>query len=767
MLLFFLLSCFAEPKSLIPPRVESADIRVDGHLDEDQWQQALAFEDFIQVQPDDTGKQPEWRTEVRLFYTPKTLYVGIWCEEPGDRQNGRLSNRDNDRVERDFVRLILSPRYGRQGYYAELGLGGAKRDGTVLPESRFFSEWDGPWAGETHASAEGWSAEFAIPWSMIALPYSADPERLLGFQVERWVSPLAQKWAWQPLFPRDPQYLSALGQMRIKQVSASANWALYPYVAGIRSELQDTTTGKVGTDLFWNPKPGVRVAATFNPDFGQVEADDIVVNLGAFETFFPEKRPFFLEDKDVFDTRKYELIHTRRIGSAPDYESAGPIESQPGASDILAAVKLTGSLDRTRFGLLAAQEDKTSVTGADGLKRDLDGRTYLALRGSREWRGESGSTWEHGSLVTFTDRPEADRQATVYSYDGAFRSSQGKWDVRWQAIGSSIDQHETQSNGFGAWLDGTYQQRRGVYHQLVLQYLDDQLDFNDMGYLQANSRQSGAYFFDWRNQENLRFKYVRTHFEAISSADSHGLDLGRDYGLNREWGFLNNTRTSINIGYHTGYWDDRFSFGHGDVWFPDRWNMELFWDSDSRKKVGAFLEWDFWEEPFGDISNATIIFLRYTPNDHWDYRVSNIYQHRNDQVLFRPGGTFALFQTDQTLPSFYVNALFSSHQDLRFALQWVGLRARASEIRDLGADGRLRSSMEDPSDQDFNLAFGVLQIRYRLELAPLSELYVVYSRGGSFYERPSDPGRDFLDLWDEARANKDADQFVAKIRYRF
>lgn len=232
---------------------------------------------------------------------------------------------------------------------------------------------------------------------------------------------------------------------------------------------------RAGLDLFWRPTGRQQLSLALRPDFGQVESDDLVVDFGAIETCFNEKRPFFTENQSLFSLATSsggQLINTRRIGAAPD---AGP----KGVTDIALALKYSLSGERTEWGLLLAQEDDSS---------HALGREYLALRG--RWRGGSlGLGW----LSTHTDRPTLDRQASVHALDGQWLPAPGI-SLRGQLIASDILQRANVTNrgldldqhGSGVWLRADWAPGPRLLQRLELSRYDRDFQINDLGYMRRN-----------------------------------------------------------------------------------------------------------------------------------------------------------------------------------------------------------------------------------------------------------------------------------------
>ena len=243
-----------------------------------------------------------------------------------------------------------------------------------------------------------------------------------------------------------------------------------PYATARSDLVNDDTQFKAGADITWKPSPNLWLAATLNPDFGQVESDELVVDFSAIETVFTDKRPFFTENQGIFDLRtpaNGQLIYTRRIGAAPDDVSAG-------SSDIDVALKLTGTANSLVYGAFVAQERDY---------RDDFGRLFAAAR--------VALPLEHarvGYLGTWTDHPLLDRDAL--GERDRLRADAERLVARRRGRSSaptSSAGRRASTDGYEAWLQTDFNRSAPLTHTLKLLYIDDQFDLNDLGYMERNS----------------------------------------------------------------------------------------------------------------------------------------------------------------------------------------------------------------------------------------------------------------------------------------
>ena len=339
------------PPSFVAVAIDGAPVLDGVVLGERAWAEAAPATAFRQTQPDE-GEAASERTEVRVIFTDSTLYVGVVCYDRDPRSlTVADSRRDASLDDGDSIQIILDTFLDQQsGYVFGTSPAGQEYDGQVVNagEGRlgrstttssgsgagFNGNWDGVWEVRTSVSDIGWSAEFAIPFRTISYP--ARDDQTWGVNVQRNIRRRNETAYWAPL-PR--QYnllrLSLAGQLSGLRVPTATQRSLkiIPYVTGDlgHSDERDRTTtlGDAGVDLKYGVTPSLTLDLTYNTDFAQVEVDRQQINLDRFSLFFPEKRPFFLENAGVFSVSSVrqvaggnpaqtELFFSRRIGIGPD-----------------------------------------------------------------------------------------------------------------------------------------------------------------------------------------------------------------------------------------------------------------------------------------------------------------------------------------------------------------------------------------------------------------------------------------------------------------
>jgi hypothetical protein len=760
---------------------ESVDIQVDGRLDEAIWQRIPSHDGMVVTEPE-TLLPPDYPTETLLLHTERGLYVGIRATQPVSSIVAQLSPRDQF-LTRDGYQLVLDPGgEGRYAYWFQVNVAGSLADGTVLPERDFQRSWDGAWSGDAVASAPGWTGEMFIPWSILNMPErTADGTRRMGIHANRRIAHLEQRWSWPALPNTLPRFLSALQPIEVSGVDTRQEFALFPYVSARHDPGRDREV-RAGVDAFWRPTPNLQVTATLYPDFGQVEADDVVVNLSAFETFFPEKRLFFLESQDIFVTNSRggdggsggpsSLLNTRRIGTSvgsrrgsPDrpagvrldgFESIQPVE-------LLGAVKATGQQGGFRYGVLGALEDDTeiaAVRAGNPISLDAAGRGFVVLRGLQEWTGESRAGI--GFMTTQAEHP--DRRARSHGIDAHYLGRGGRinWDA--QLLASQVPG----STGFGGFVDWRYQVGRGRSHRLSFEYFDDELDINDLGFLNRNNQVGGMWNYSATAtdipglRERGTFFFIRTNF------NDDGRFIGGGAFVRRRWDFDDGSRWFVGLDYLPASWDDRNSLGNGAFRSDPRVRGEVFWNSSSARPLSFEFGLDIDEEQRDGLQRRVRGEVTLRPASRFSLRLSARHTHRDGWLLHRGGRSFTSYESEEWSPRLRIDAFLSARQQFQFALEWVGIKAFEDRFYEVpvgeGALDRVPEAAKSPTSTDFAISDVSLQARYRWEIAPLSDLFVVYNRGG----RDPDAMLDgFGSLFTDALSDPFAESLVVKLRYRF
>lgn len=775
-------------------RLDATQIAIDGSIDEDVWQQIPPFDRLTVLNPG-TLKPSRHETQTRVFYDDKGLYVAALMKQPAATLVERLSARDED-INRDGFSLMLDTSgQGLYGYIFGINLGGTKQDGKLAPERVMSYEWDGAWQGKTQSLPDGWSAELFIPWSILTMPETGSQRRLAIF-VARKVAYLDEFWGWPQLPPSGARFISGFQPYEVQQLPLGQQWEAYPYASATTDRMREENDARVGADLSWRPSSNLQLTATLNPDFGSVESDDVVVNLSAYETYFPEKRLFFLEGSEVFETTPRSrstwsnprgsggrsailpytmepttLLNTRRIGGAarnvetPDGVSVAGVElSKP--TELFGAVKAVGQSGNLRYGFLSAFENESNFLGqndATGAAERLknEGRDFGVARLLYEASSGQGRK-SIGYLGTLASSEQQD--AVVHGIDTHWMSSSGKWSIDNQLMASE----KADVQGYGLFIDLGYTPKQGLSHSLSIDALDDTLDISDLGYLRTNDSYGASYSFMAMRSQGLpswlRNQTLGVFLRANQNSDGY---LNRGYaGVFAGLLFADNSEFRMEMNYLPGYYDDKNSRGNG-LFQYEGGHMVLFsYGTSTAKKFSTSIQ--FGSRGGMDTDNSYIADFGFTyrPIDRFSMNFDLGFVQSENWYLHQGDTLFTSFDALQIRPGLSMDYFISANQQLRFSLQWTGIVAEENEFwRVPTTPGRLtRRTKENPGNtDDFSVSQMTSQLRYRWEIAPLSDLFIVYTRGSNLPNRHND---DFGTLFKEAFNQPVIETFTIKLRYR-
>ena len=761
----------AKPLRLPRHNHDELDIDIDGHINEPVWLETIPFGDLRVIEPDTLAKPP-YDTDIRLVYTERGLYVAVDLEQPADTIVERIAPRDGYSVSRDFVSFTIDTSGdGRYGYWFSLSLGDTQMDGTVLPERQYSRDWDGAWYGATQRTERGWSVEYFVPWSQVAMP-KQEGIRQFGFYLSRTVAHLDERWSYPGLPNSLPRFMSILPKIELENVDPLQQWSLFPYASATYDRVVDDTRYKAGADIFWRPSTNFQMTATINPDFGSVESDDVVVNFTADETFFPEKRLFFQEGSEIFNISGREsdfgrqpltIVNTRRIGGHPREPLLPPGVELPDREELKvagvdAALKATGQIGAVRYGVLTAIEDTTEFAADDGLTYYQDGRDFGVVR--LLYEDSHGAAYRGiGWVSSLVAHPESD--AVVHGADFHYLTTSGDWNFNGQIIHSSSDDN---GSGNGALGDVSYSPTQGIKHTLRLSSLDDKVDVNDFGYQQRNDVDDIQYNLEWIKSGLKRIRNFRLAPFFRYEVNGEGYKTNNGYGLTGN-AILNNLgNVGTFLGYFPARYDDRNSFDNGTFRIDRRIFFDLSYRTDDSRPVSLFGKIGHRGESLGGRSIESEIGMVWRPLYNLNLEMKVKYNDRDGWLLHQEDNNFTTFVADQWQPEFRLEFFPSSSQQLRMTLQWVGIEAVEDEFFTLPADSTLLVPGPKPPGPSDNFSVSQLnfQVRYRWQIAPLSDLYIVYTKGDS--SRTDLTGFDemFRDSWN----NPIGDQLVVKLRYR-
>jgi hypothetical protein len=646
-------------------------IQLDGKLDEAAWASAPVTPISTQIDPLE-GQPASQRTEVRVLYDDEALYVGARLWDSGE-VTARLGRRDMRLGDSDWFGVMLDSYHDhRTAFGFDVNPAGVQRDEVKTIEDDDNS-WDAVWRVATSVDSAGWTAEYRIPFSQLrfrpdsALTWGVQFERIIGRNHEYSASTFIPKSA--------PGGVPAYGHLTgLRMLRPGSSLELLPYVVS-RAEYVDpgadpfrTTSeysSSFGGDLRYRVASNLTLNASVNPDFGQVEVDPAVVNLGVYETFFEVKRPLFLEGSEIFDfasenTSGGRAFYSRRIGRHPSLDAPTGEADIPAATTILGAAKLTGKIGGWSVGSLAAVTDREEARYRDTLGVDrrfvVEPRaTYVVARARRELSGGRSMiggmvTGVHRALSTSALRDELRSEAGTAGLDFRRQTADRMWALdgdatftlvrgtpaailavqrasnhffqRPDALHLSVDSSARSLFGYGA---GVSLRRQGGEHWrggVAAALTSPGYEVNDLGFgsrtdradvegeLRYRENRPGSVLREWSTDLNVRSEHNFAGEPILTRADL-------DYDLTTLGYF--EFRASLTRQFRS--FDDRLTRGGPMAVRPAQWSGRLSFGTDERRSITGDLDLDGSRNEAGGWGWEIQTELGLKPSDRWSVEI--------------------------------------------------------------------------------------------------------------------------------------------------
>lgn len=669
-LLFILVlhfAAFPQNKTYITKKINPKAPELDGKLNDECWKHVEWGGNFTQLEPYEDSL-PSQKTTFAILYDDNNLYVAIKAHdsEP-DKINQRLSRRDDD--DGDWAGIMIDSYEDKlTGFSFCVTAAGSKVDAIFTNDNSQDNSWDPIWYVKTSTDAEGWNAEMRIPLSQLRFTKKDSYE--WGVEVARYIFRKKELSLWKPLHKSTNKTVSDFGILDgINTISPKKDVELFPFALGKLSysekeEGNPYATGKnqsmsAGLDGKISITNDLTLNMTINPDFGQVESDPSLVNLSAFESFLPEKRPFFIEGRNIFkfgmtsgdgDGESTGMFYSRRIGRPPHFSpdlNDNEYARNPDNTTILGAFKLSGKTHKgTSIGIL---ESFTQKESADVYKECVESKypaepftNYIVARVEQDI--DKGNT-VIGGIFTATNRDISHENfitlpasaytggvnATHYWKDkkyflnikGIFSSIYGSKEAITDLLTSSthnfqrpdathleVDSSLTSLSGHGGTLEiGKF----GGGHFRMLSWItwsSPKLDFNDLGFMQqADNLQQVAWFGydEWKPKHFYnRFNFGGDFYTGWNFA---GQNIYKGLEMNGHLQFKNyySVFTGFNLkGNSLSAYDLR---GGPMLKNPPSFNYRIGFNSDDRKKISMNL---FLMKRWSEYDNSNMADIEYS-----------------------------------------------------------------------------------------------------------------------------------------------------------
>jgi hypothetical protein len=641
LLLWALTADFPPAARVAPTQVPGATaVRVDGQFTDEVWRNAPLITGFRQRDPKD-GAPATFETEARVAYDATALYVAVTAIDPEPARIVGIRTRRDEGSPSDWIRVMVDSFHDRRSAFEfAVNPAGVKQDTYWFNDGNDDPGWDAVWDVAVSRQDRGWHAEFRIPFSQ--LRFRPAPAATFGFAVVRHIGRLNETTTWPLLSKSANGYVSSFGELTGLQLTRSPKrLELVPYVVGdvttqpaeAGNTLRKTTDPDAagGLDLKYAVQPGLTLTATVNPDFGQVEADPAVVNLSAFETFFSERRPFFVEgsgifrfDMDCSDGACSGMFYSRRIGrtprGVPDVPEGGYSDG-PVQTTIIGAGKLTGRMGAFSVGALnavTADEDAIITDGVSRTRQTIEPLTsYSVVRARREFANQSSL----GFITTAVNRNLDDptrflpgqaytggldwdwRLSRRYAIQGYWAASHVKGDAeaidalqqsnvhsyqRPDAAHLDYDPARTSLSGYGASLAVSKIGGERVRFNSNVSTKSPGFDINDVGFMRRADQMSMSNWVQIRHERPTKY-YRNFRYNLNQWAGwNYGGDLIVSGGnVNAHLVFPNSWSTGWGLNLDVQSFDDRATRGGPGAYRNPFHGLWGYVNTDDRRPVSA------------------------------------------------------------------------------------------------------------------------------------------------------------------------------------
>jgi len=724
----------------LPSTSFSKDWAIDGILDEKEWATAYSQSGFRLTTPY-TLLPSNDRTKAMLYADEIGLHVGFVNQQSSPSPTF-ISLKD-EALRADYNEIIVDfDGLGIRAFGFRVSNANSSQDSVWSDENREDTDWNGNWQHATHQENGQWTSEILIPWS-VASNYNQDIESIKVY-FSNWNQAKQHRQSYPAIDRNKQTFLSDFTRVPLSPHDSAA-LDIYPYFSAAKDFVRgnDVSTTS-GVDIFWKPNNSAQLDLSVNPDFGQVESNEIVVNLTAIETFNEEKRPFFRQNHDLFDLQGPEslrLIHTPRIG--------GKIEGSTSTPEIAGAARYTQLFQNYDFGLMLATEE-------DG--EPIDGRDFVAARLRRK-----SDNYLIGGLLSYVHQPFDNSDATVAALDLSTTLNE-YLRLSSQLIHSSIDRDgEPRQEGLGSWLSLEHEINDHWEHEVTVFHYGRDLELNDFGYVKRVNREqleySNQYEVSELDSQYIEFIVIETELEYRTTADQQRLptQLGASLELNSP----HSGKLYFSTEYNTSGIDDiinpdgfsprlsRFyemNIGYIDE-TQDRLHYELSVGSGKAGLMGSFKQIEF--APDVRISET------------FNIGASATYKESDSWLILLDTNRLGDYSS-QELELGLNLTLQSGPHELRWKTEAISINAANNTNYIVDENGQLTA---DGRDQNLFIGEFATQIRYRYDLGNQSEIYIVYARGGEAEEDELRPAS--IRSFNSAISKENAERLLFKIKLHY
>ncbi len=685
---------YSQKRNYSTTEISSDILRIDGVFNESVWDLVEWSGDFVQLEPYEK-KPPSQQTRFKILYDNNNIYIAIRCfDSAPDSIVKRMSRRDD--FDGDWVEVNIDSYHDlRTGFSFTMSAAGVKGDEAITNDGNWDSSWDPIWYGKVTIDELGWTVEMRIPLSQ--LRFGKQEEYIWGLQVNRFFFRKQERSSWQFISPNATGWVHNFGELYgIKNIKPQKQKDIVPYMLGRfeRYKKEEGNPFADGRDIFGTIGVDGKIGITndltldfsINPDFGQVEADPSEVNLTTFETFFMERRPFFIEGKNILSfgltggdgpLSNDNLFYSRRIGKPPgrslDLEE-NEFADIPSNTTILGAFKLAGKTHKGwSIGILESitQREKAEID-FEGQRRITEVEPFTNYFAGRIQRDMNSSNTRIGGMLTATNRDLRNNELLNIMHSAAY-SGGIDFNQQWknkmyylnfstvfshvQGSEKAIYKTQTSAPHFFQRTDASYLEADSSLKNITgwggniqfgkagngkwmyttwITWRSPGFNVNDIGYVRRNDEIQQIIWFGFRQREP--FSIFRNFNLNINQWYALTFGFEKRYlggNFNAHWTFKNYWQMGGGISREGKSISTTTLRGGPSLLYDGNTFTWIYLNTDRRKKIQVFLNYQTGRRDYNTaFSNTFDIGMNVQFSDAFRFSIQPLYTKQKDDIVY-------------------------------------------------------------------------------------------------------------------------------------
>lgn len=660
---------------------------------------------------------------------------------------GKLRQRvqENDvEFSNDHIKLFVDiENNGHSAFVFTVNHQGNYSDSRVTNTENEDLDWNGDWQFSIEENTHKyWRVRFFIPWKTFSFNYADENE--IGIHIERFDEHNNATFASTPSHPSMANFLQSFQTYKAK-IRQQSSFDFFPFTTINYDLVNKSRSYNIGADLFWKPFSGHQLNATINPDFGQVESNELVVNFSAIESLFIEKRPFFNENQAMFNVTAPEsliLVHTPRIGGSSIFDDNNN-------SNIEGAIRYTIKEKSFQLGILSALEQKNNVG---------KGRNFNALRGEYFYHN-----YKLGFSINVVDSPNIARKSRVVASDlnGSF-GKHASYTIG--VVQSKIIQNSINQQDHGIWLTGKYDHNKTHLHEFSIFNYGDTLQLNDIGYVKRVNRKQFEYEYQHLlpDFDSLFIRDMVFVFETELKTNHQNEKLPNLFGIGIELTTNSEFELQLSAEIEASGVDDLLTRGGYSVKLPKARVFELEISSPEYEWGQYNMELNTGREGWNGAFYEVVTSVNIQASERLGFEAEFSQYHSDSWLDWDEENTVDQYSFTEQGIQLSAEYKIGEFQNVRVKFEAIIGKASGKGTYEIYENG---DAVKSEEVDEFSFSESALQVRYKYSFSKLSAFYLSYSFGGEYEDEYANFSR--RNLYTKAINRKYDHNFFAKLRLHF